>query len=86
MTGLLFDIPAPDAPDIPGLQYLPDFITAEEGRALIEAIDQQPCPKIHCHCIETTLKNCSHGLKRVYQGRTLSSLIMRQLLTQTPSM
>lgn len=42
MTGLLFDIPAPAAPDIPGLQYLSDFITAEEERALIKIIDQQP--------------------------------------------
>lgn len=42
MTGILFDISVPAAPDIPGLQYLPDFITAEEERALIEAIDQQP--------------------------------------------
>lgn len=42
MTGLLVDIPAPDAPDIPGLRYLPDFITAEEERALVEIIDQQP--------------------------------------------
>lgn len=41
MTRLLFDIPAPAAPDIPGLEYLPDFITADEERALIEAIDQQ---------------------------------------------
>ncbi len=42
MTGLLFDIPAPDAPDIPGLQYLPDYITADEEHALIEAIEGQP--------------------------------------------
>lgn len=42
MTGLLFDIPAPATPNIPGLQYCPNFITAEEGRALINAIDQQP--------------------------------------------
>lgn len=42
MTGLLFNIPAPEAPDIPDLQYLPDFITAKEELALIEAIDQQP--------------------------------------------
>ncbi len=41
MTGLLFDIPAPAALDIPGLQYLPDFIAADEEQALIEAIDQQ---------------------------------------------
>ena len=42
MTGLLFDIHAPAVPDIPGLQYLPNFITTKEERALIEAIDQQP--------------------------------------------
>lgn len=41
MTGLLFDIPAPAAPDILGLQYLPDFITANEERTLIEILDQQ---------------------------------------------
>ncbi|MEZ5814307.1 MAG: alpha-ketoglutarate-dependent dioxygenase AlkB [Alphaproteobacteria bacterium] len=42
MTGLLFDIPSPAAPDIPGLQYLPDFITAAEERTLVEIIDRQP--------------------------------------------
>lgn len=42
MTGLLFDTLPPAAPDIPGLQYLPDFIAAEEERALIKIIDQQP--------------------------------------------
>ncbi len=42
MTGLLFDMPAPAAPDILGLQYLPDFITADEERTLIEVLDQQP--------------------------------------------
>lgn len=42
MTGLLFDTLPPAAPDIPGLQYLPDFITANEEHTLIEIIDQQP--------------------------------------------
>ncbi|MCB1532300.1 MAG: alpha-ketoglutarate-dependent dioxygenase AlkB [Alphaproteobacteria bacterium] len=42
MTGLLFDILPPTAPNIPGLQYLPDFITAEEERALVKIINQQP--------------------------------------------
>ncbi len=42
MTGLLFDIPAPAAPDISGLQYLADFITAAEEQILVEIIDQQP--------------------------------------------
>jgi hypothetical protein len=41
MTGLLFDIPVPAAPNISGLQYCPNFITAEEEQALIEIIDQQ---------------------------------------------
>ena len=42
MTGFLFDIPEISTPDIPGLSYIPDFITADEERALIEIIDQQP--------------------------------------------
>lgn len=42
MTGLLFDIPEAIVPDISGLQYIPDFITADEERTLIKAIDQQP--------------------------------------------
>lgn len=42
MTGLLFDTLPPALPDILGLQYLPDFITADEERALIEVLDQQP--------------------------------------------
>lgn len=42
MTGLLFDILPPAAPDIPGLRYLPDFTSAEEERTLIEIIDHQP--------------------------------------------
>ena len=42
MTGLLFDIPDTTVPDIPGLKYVSDFITVDEERALVEAIDQQP--------------------------------------------
>ena len=41
MTGLLFDILPPAAPDIPGLQYLPNFITPNEELTLIEVIDRQ---------------------------------------------
>ncbi len=41
MTGLLFDIPATAMPDISGLRYVQDLITADEERALIEIIDQQ---------------------------------------------
>lgn len=39
---LLLDIPSEPVSDIAGLSYLPDFISAEEERALIEAIDHQP--------------------------------------------
>ena len=42
MTGLLFNIPPEAVPDIPGLEYLPNFISVDEERALIKAIDGQP--------------------------------------------
>jgi len=42
MIGLLFDIPSETIPDIPGLEYVPDFISPAEERALIQAIDDQP--------------------------------------------
>ena len=41
MTGLLFDIPDTAVPDISGLEFVSDFITADEERVLIDAIDQQ---------------------------------------------
>lgn len=37
----LFDIQEEIAPDIPGLTYIPDFITRDEENALITAIDEQ---------------------------------------------
>lgn len=42
MTGLLFNIQEENAPDIPGLTYIPDFITRDEESALIGEIDAQP--------------------------------------------
>lgn len=39
---LLFDIEEKPVPEISGLEYIHDFITADEERALIEAIDRQP--------------------------------------------
>lgn len=42
MHNLLFDIEEKPAPDISGLEYVSDFITEDEERALIETIDQQP--------------------------------------------
>lgn len=38
----LFDIQEETAPDIPGLTYIPDFITRDEENSLIAAIDTQP--------------------------------------------
>lgn len=42
MMNLLFDIEEQQAPAIEGLQYIPEFITQDEERALIESIDQNP--------------------------------------------
>ncbi len=42
MTGLLFDIQEGATPNIPGLSYIPDFITQDEESALIAKIDEQP--------------------------------------------
>ena len=42
MTGLLFDTPEAIVPNITGLEYVPDFIKADEEQALIKAIDLQP--------------------------------------------
>lgn len=38
---LLFEIEKEPTPDIQGLTYIPDFITSDEERSLIEIIDQQ---------------------------------------------
>ena len=40
MMNLLFDIENGQAPDIEGLSYMQEFITADEGGALLKAIDQ----------------------------------------------
>lgn len=39
---LLFEIEEETIPDIPGLTYIPDFITPDEESALIDNIDRQP--------------------------------------------
>lgn len=39
---LLFEIEEETIPDIPGLTYIPDFITRDEESALIDNIDNQP--------------------------------------------
>jgi alkylated DNA repair dioxygenase AlkB len=35
-------VSAPLVPDVPGLSYVPEYVTAEEERALLEAIDREP--------------------------------------------
>ena len=42
MANLLFNIEEKRVPDISGLQYIPNFISAAKEQSLIEAIDQQP--------------------------------------------
>lgn len=67
MSGLLFDIAAPDAPNIPGLQYLPDFITAAEERTLVEIIDQQPW----LHDLKRRVQH--YGYKYDYKARAVTA-------------
>jgi alkylated DNA repair dioxygenase AlkB len=67
MTDLLFYIPAPDAPDIPGLQYVPDFITAAEEQTLVEIIDQQPW----LHDLKRRVQH--YGYKYDYKARAVTA-------------
>ncbi|MEM6780767.1 MAG: alpha-ketoglutarate-dependent dioxygenase AlkB [Pseudomonadota bacterium] len=66
MTGLLFDIPKIAAPDISGLEYIPDFITPNEEQGLIDAIDQQPW-------LEDIKRRVQHyGYKYDYKARAVT--------------
>jgi alkylated DNA repair dioxygenase AlkB len=67
MTGLLFDIPPPAAPGIPGLQYLPDFITAAEEQALLEIIDRQQW----LHDLKRRVQH--YGYKYDYKARAVTA-------------
>jgi alkylated DNA repair dioxygenase AlkB len=67
MTGLLFDIPATATPDISGLRYVPDLITADEEQELIDAIDQQPWLNDLKRCVQ------HYGYKYDYKARTVTA-------------
>ena len=67
MTGLLFDILPPAAPNIPGLQYLPNFITSNEERALIEVIDRQQW----LHDLKRRVQH--YGYKYDYKARAVTA-------------
>lgn len=40
---LLFELDTDTGIDIPGLTYIPDFITRDQEAPLIASIDKQPC-------------------------------------------
>lgn len=66
MMNLLFDIEDRQAPDIEGLSYVPDFITVDEERALLEAIDQSPW-------LTDLKRRVQHyGYKYDYKARTVT--------------
>lgn len=67
MMNLLFDIEDQKAPDIEGLSYVPEFITVDEERALLEVIDQSPW--------STDLKRRvqHYGYKYDYKARSVTN-------------
>lgn len=66
MTGLLFDIQEEATPNIPGLSYIPDFITRDEESALISKIDEQPW-------LNDLKRRVQHyGYKYDYKARTVN--------------
>lgn len=66
MTGLLFAIEEKPAPDIPGLIYIPDFISCEEEAALLKAIDDTPW----LHDLKRRVQH--YGYKYDYKARTVA--------------
>lgn len=67
MHNLLFDIEERSAPDIPGLVYVPNFISADEEQTLIDAIDQQPW-------LNDLKRRVQHyGYKYDYKARAVTS-------------
>ncbi len=67
MTGLLFNIEKKTTPDIPGLTYIPDFITRDVESALITEIDAQPW-------LNDLKRRVQHyGYKYDYKARTVTN-------------
>ena len=66
ITNLLFEIEEDTAPDIPGLTYIPDFITPNEEITMIASIDRQPW-------LNDLKRRVQHyGYKYDYKARTVS--------------
>lgn len=67
MTNLLFDIEDEQVPDIEGLSYVPEFITVDEERALLDAIDQS-------HWLTDLKRRVQHyGYKYDYKARAVTN-------------
>jgi alkylated DNA repair dioxygenase AlkB len=64
---LLFDIEKQTAPDIPGLTYIPGFITRDEENALISNINAQPWLDDLKRCVQ------HYGYKYDYKARAVGS-------------
>ncbi|MCB9983623.1 MAG: alpha-ketoglutarate-dependent dioxygenase AlkB [Rhodospirillales bacterium] len=63
---LLFEIEEETTPDIPGLTYIPDFITRDEESTLIAEIDEQPW-------LNDLKRRVQHyGYKYDYKARTVT--------------
>ena len=66
MTALFFDIPDQTTPDIPGLRYVPDFITPDKEQVLMEVINHQPW-------LNDLKRRVQHyGYKYDYKARTVT--------------
>jgi alkylated DNA repair dioxygenase AlkB len=67
VTGLLFTIQEEATPNIPGLQYLPDFITPNEESALNTEINAQPWLNDLKRCVQ------HYGYKYDYKARAVTA-------------
>ncbi len=64
---LLFEIEEETAPDIPGLTYIPDFVTRDEEAGLTASIDKQPW-------LTDLKRRVQHyGYKYDYKARTVTN-------------
>lgn len=63
---LLFKIDEAVVPDISGLNYIPDFITAEEEQSLLENIDSE------CWLTDLKRRVQHYGYKYDYKARTVT--------------
>lgn len=63
----LFDLGMSSSPNIEGLSYLPNFISSDEEKALIESIDHQPW----LHDLKRRVQH--YGYKYDYKARRVTS-------------